>query len=289
MPVEVEQVLGVQNMLGEGPLWHPGEQALYWVDIGARSVHRWQPDGGRHGVFTLAVPVIALARRAAGGFVVATPKSLAFWNPPDASLRQIAVAEPEKAGARFNDGAVDAEGRFWIGTMKAGEATSSLYRLDTNRTLSVMASGLTVSNGIGWSPDRRTMYLTDSLSHTIFAYDYDPPSGSIDNRRVFTHTPDEPGVPDGLAVDSAGFVWSARCRGWKVVRYDPDGTVAAEIRLPVECPTSCAFGGPALDQLYVTSSRDLMTQGTHTTQPLAGDLFRIDAGARGLAEPAYGG
>ena len=289
MPIEAEPVLSVHNALGEGPLWHPGQRALYWVDIGAQSVHRWQPDGGAHEVFVFTVPVIALARRVAGGFLVATPKSLSFWNPPEASLQQIAVAEPEKEGARFNDGAVDPEGRFWIGTMKKGEATSSLYRLDANRTLDVMASGLTVSNGIGWSPDRRTMYLTDSLSQTIFAYDYDPASGSIDNRRIFVHTPDEPGVPDGLAVDSAGFVWSVRCRGWKIVRYDPQGNVAAEIRLPVECPTSCAFGGPDLDQLYVTSSTALAARDHRQTQPLAGDLFRIEAGVRGLPEPAYGG
>jgi sugar lactone lactonase YvrE len=133
------------------------------------------------------------------------------------------------------------------------------------------------------------MYFTDSSIRTIFAYDFDPVSGNIENRRVFSHTPDEPGVPDGLTVDSAGFVWSARWGGWKLNRYDPDGKLEREIAVPVEFPTSCAFGGDDLTDLYITSAWTKLGVEKKDTQPLAGDLFWLHTDIHGQAEPYFCG
>ena len=282
----VEHTLAAQNKLGEGPVWNPDEQALYWVDIEKGCVHRLYPKTGRHDVFDVGLPVGALGFRASGGLVMATRDGFAFWDPETQALRFIADPEPDRPGARFNDGAVDRQGRFWAGTMGQGP-TSSLYRLDPDGSVRKMESGITISNGIGWSPDDRTMYFTDSPLRVIYAYDFDPATGAIENRRPFVHTPEEEGVPDGLTVDSEGFIWSARWGGWKVTRYDPTGRVERQIRLPVQCPTSCTFGGPQLDELYVTSAWTALTAADREAQPWAGDLFRLQAGVKGLAEPRF--
>jgi sugar lactone lactonase YvrE len=150
-----------------------------------------------------------------------------------------------------------------------------------------METGVHISNGIGWSPDGETMYYTDSPRQVIYAYDFEPGSGAISNRRVFVRTPESEGVPDGLAVDSEGCVWSARWDGWRVTRYDPEGQVEREIRLPVARPTSCAFGGENLDELFVTSAWIDVDEQARREQPHAGDLFRIRTGVRGQAEPLF--
>jgi sugar lactone lactonase YvrE len=155
--------------------------------------------------------------------------------------------------------------------------------------LQIMETGLTISNGIGWSPDNKTMYFTDSMPRTIYAYDFDPITGAIENRRSFIHTPDEPGVPDGLTVDSEGFIWSARWDGWKITRYDPDGKLEREIEVSAQRPTSCTFGGPDLDELYVTSASVGMDWMDRVKQPAAGNLFRIRVDVKGLPEPKFAG
>ena len=184
---------------------------------------------------------------------------------------------------------MDRRGRFWAGTMTVEGATSALYRLDADASVHKMESGITIANGLGWSPDNKIMYFTDTMIHTIYAYDFDLESGSIANRRVFAHDPDLPGLPDGLCVDSEGCVWSARILDWRIVRYDPDGRVEREIRLPVKNPTSCAFGGENLDELYVTTAAIGLTDEEARQQPLAGDLFRIHTGIVGQVEPSFAG
>jgi sugar lactone lactonase YvrE len=277
---KVEHVLAAQDKLGEGPIWSVKEQALYWVDIEGRRVHRLDPASGEHEVFEPGLQFTALGFRASGGMVAATGDGFAFWDPRAGTVQLIANPEPGKPDARFNDGAVDRQGRFWAGTMTMDDPSSSLYRLDPDCSVHKMESGLWISNGIGWSLDDRTMYFTDSVTRTIYAYDYDAATGEIANRRPFVHTPDKEGVPDGLAVDSQGFVWSARWGGYKLTRYDPTGQTEREVRLPVQFPTSCAFGGADLDELYITSAWVAVEQ--RGEQPLAGDLFRLRAGVRGV-------
>ena len=285
---EVERVLKIGNRLGEGPLWSVDEGALYWVDIEGNRLYRFRPADGTLESFDTGLPVGALGLRASGGLVVATKNGFAFWDPHTLSLTFIADPEADKPEARFNDGAVDRRGRFWAGTLAPG-ATSSLYRLDPDLTVHTMETGITASNGIGWSPDNRTMYFTDTRRKTIYAYDFDVATGHISNRRSVVFTPDEEGVPDGLAVDSEGFIWSARWGGWKVSCYDPSGKLEREVRLPVQYPTSCAFGGDRLDELYVTSARTRVSEEQIREQPFAGDLFRLGMGIRGLPEPKFAG
>ena len=159
MEIEVEHLLAVNNQLGEGPLWQPLEQALYWVDIPAQTVHRWFPNTGQHEVFDFDIPITALGRRSQGGFITATRDGFAFWNPSDMTLQFLSDPEADKPQARFNDGAVGPDGCFWAGTMTRDDASSSLYRFGSDGHTQRMVMGVTVANGIGWSPDGKTMYF----------------------------------------------------------------------------------------------------------------------------------
>ncbi|MBN2503121.1 MAG: SMP-30/gluconolactonase/LRE family protein, partial [Anaerolineales bacterium] len=252
--MEVEHLISVNCELGEGPLWHPEEAVLYWVDIDGRCFHRYVLGTKTHKVFEVGQLIGALAFRESGGYVLATENSFAFWDETN-GLQPVAEPEAGKTEARFNDGKVDRQGRFWAGTMTDDDDTSSLYRLDANHTVHTMESGVMIANGLGWSPDQKLMYFTDSPRRLIYVYDYDAPSGSIQNRRVFAKVPEDEGVPDGLTIDTEGCMWSAHWGGWKVSRYDPQGKVMEVIEMPVEFPTSCFFGGPDLSTLFITSAR----------------------------------
>jgi sugar lactone lactonase YvrE len=290
---DLEHLFAVQNKLGEGPVWHAEEQALYWVDIEKNCFYRFYPQTGNYESFDVGVMIGVLAIRAAGGLVMATQQGFAFWEAQQ-PLRFIIDPEAHKPFTRFNDGAVDRQGRFWAGTMcypddASDQPEGSLYRLDPDLSLHTMETGVGVSNGIGWSPDNRLMYFTDSPLHMIYVYDFDATTGTIQNRRPFVHTPDEKGVPDGLAVDSEGFIWSASWGGWKITRYDPTGRVERTISLPVQYPTSCAFGGEHMDELYITSAWTALSEAKRTQQPFAGDLFRLQVGITGLKQPKFAG
>jgi sugar lactone lactonase YvrE len=290
---EVEHVLAAQNKLGEGPVWSSEEQALYWVDIESNCFCRLYPTTGKYEVFDIGIPVGVLALRSSGGLVMATKNGFAFWDSQQ-GLRWIADPEAHKPHTRFNDGAVDSQGRFWAGTMcglpeMCEEPEGSLYRLDPDGSIHTMETGLKVSNGISWSLDNKRMYLTDSPLHMIYVYDFDAATGAIANRRPFIHTPGEEGMPDGLAVDSEGCIWSARWGGWKITRYDPGGKVERVIQLPVQYPTSCAFGGEHLDELYITSAWTALSAEQRKLQPYAGDLFRVKTASKGLERPKFAG
>jgi sugar lactone lactonase YvrE len=282
-------LLATQNELGESPLWHPAEQALYWVDFqDCPRIYRWQPTASDLQVFSVPMAVSAIAWRRSSGFIAATRGGIAFWQP-ESGLTLLNNPEVDDPRARLNDGAVDRQGRFWVGSMQAAANTSSLFRYDPGGGLLRMDAGFIVGNGLGWSPDGRTMYFTDSLRRAIFAYDFDPSFGHVSNRRSLIDTSDEPGVPDGLAVDTDGGIWSAFSGGWKVTRYMPDGRKDVEIALPVERPTSCAFGGSELKTLFITTSWGLIRQTERSAQPLAGNLFCVEPGCQGLPEPGFAG
>jgi sugar lactone lactonase YvrE len=287
---EVEHLLPVQNQLGEGPRWHAPTQTLYWVNIRRGEYFRYTPATGAVETFNVGQPLGALAFRASGGFVLAVRDGIAFWDK--GVLKMIASPESGKPGARFNDAVVDRQGRFWAGTIAEGgmkgDSTSSLYRLDPDGSFHTMETGITVSNGIGWSPDNRTMYYADSERRLIYAYDFDAATGAITNRRNWVRTP-EPEVPDGLVVDTEGCVWCAKWGGWKITRYDPEGKPMSEIALPAQYITACTFGGPALDELYVTSAWDRLSPAERAGQQLAGDIFRIRVGVKGFEEPCFAG
>lgn len=284
---EVERVLPIHNELGEAPLWDAVQQTLYWVDFPRSLIYRFTPASGSLETFMVGARAVGLGLRAGGGLIVASADALATWDAAQPAWRPFYRLPGWTMRRRFNDAAVDPAGRFWVGVIDPDGGAGELRRLDADRSLRMLDRGFLVANGIGWSLNRRTMYFTDSFRHAIYAYNYDVASGEIANRRVFALTPPDEGVPDGLTVDCEGGVWSVRCRGGKVVRYDPAGRVEREIALPVGCPTSCIFGGAGLDELYVTSSWGLVPTERRDHEPWAGDLFRLRPGVRGVAEPEY--
>jgi sugar lactone lactonase YvrE len=285
--LEVTQVLHCQNILGEGPLWHHAEGALYWVDITGKKIHRYYPALGKTDVFETPRMVSAPGLRQSGGFVCAAEDGFHFWSPEGNRFEPIQDPEKGKRGARFNDGKVDRAGRFWAGSMTPQGSSSALYRLDPDLSVHRMVSEITISNGIGWSPDNQIIYYVDSNRLVIYAFDFDLKSGEISLQRDFVKFDAKSGVPDGLTVDSEGFIWCAVYDGWKVVRINPDGIIVDEIHIPVSRPSSVAFGGQHLDELYITSIAEGLTKEEKEKQPMAGDLFMVKPGVRGLPEPAF--
>ena len=289
---EVEHVLSLGSECGEGPLWVPEEKAVYCLDIPAGKVFRHHPSTGKFETFKFDLPVSALGLRVSGGFVVATQRGFAFWNPPATQLQFIADPEADKPDNRFNDGAVDRQGRFWAGTMntvKVEAPDGSLYRLNPDLSVRRMEAGFAVYNGGAWSPDGNTMYVTNTVPGEIWAYDFDPAGGAITNRRIFARVPVEDGWPDGHTVDSEGFLWSAHWGGWRITRYDPTGKIERIVRLPVSQVSCCRFGGENMDVLYITTAWEGMTPAQRQAEPLAGDFFRVRVDVKGLPEPRFRG
>ena len=276
------------DILGESPLWNENEQALYWVDIRRPALRRLDHASGRIKTWTLPDLVGSIALCDDGRLLVTLPEQIAAFDPATGSLATIAIPSTRIPGHRFNDGRCDRQGRFWVGTMhnltRAPEGV--LYRLDHRRRLDAMHSGICIPNCLAWSPDGRTMYFADSLLYTIFAYDFDPIAGDMSGKRVFA-TSQAPAFPDGSTVDAEGCLWNAEFNGWRVVRYAPDGRIDRVIEVPTHRPTCCAFGGPNLDILYITTASQQMSADELAQQPLAGALLAVDVGVRGLVEPRF--
>ena len=238
MTADAEQcVLKWDAVVGESPLWHAGEHRLYWVDIRKKQVHRFDPVTARNETFDLPEIVTCLAFRDRGGLLVTLRKDIAFFDPDAGRLERVATVEADQPGNRFNDGRVDPQGRFWAGTMGDKDwnaPVGSLYRMTPDRQVSALQPGVACSNGTAWGPDGRTMYFTESFRYTIWAYNFDPATGDLANRRPFAALdPAAEVFPDGLCVDAEGFVWSNHVGAGKIVRYDPQGRVEREVRLPV--------------------------------------------------------
>ena len=234
----------------------------------------------------------SVALRANGGLIGAFASGFKWIDPDTLAVTPVVDPEPDKPGNRFNDGKCDRRGRLFAGTMDNEEVacTGTLYRLDPDLSVHVMATDVHLSNGLDWSPDDRVMYYTDSLRHVIWVYDFDLETGEIGTRRVFAEVPAGAGVPDGLCVDAEGFVWSAHWGGWRVTRYGPDGRIDRVIELPasqITCPT---FGGPDLDVLYVSSAAIGMScgrlrQGARRRRPVRARCRRARPGGA-AASPA---
>ena len=288
---DVRCVLPAGAILGEGPLWDVADQVLYWVDIKGRLVHRFDPATGQDRHWRVAEDVGSLAVRANGGLVLAMRTGFHFFDPESGQTRRMVVPEPDRPENRFNDGKTDRQGRFWAGSMHDPETkpTGALYRLDTDLRAHRMVDGITCSNACCFSPDGRTMYHTDSPTRIVWAWDLDPDSGEIANRREFVRLAEDDGVPDGATVDAEGFVWVAHWNGWRVTRFDPAGRVARVMRVPVQRPTCPAFGGAGLDVLYVTSASINLTAEERARQPWAGGLLALDPGVRGLPQARFAG
>ena len=291
MQSSFECVLDIKASLGECPTWSVDEQSLYWVDINAPSLNRFDPRTGCNVAWPMPEAIGCFALREGGRFVAALRSGIWLVDRAGKLERKLAAAPYDPAHHRFNDGRADAQGRFWAGSMNERRDAGSawLYRLDSRLTLTPMISGITISNGLAWSPDSRTLYHADTPTRTIHAWDFDPVTGNIANRRVFAQFAGESDRPDGAAVDREGCYWSAFYRGGKVVRLSPRGEMVAEFPLPAMCPTMCAFGGPDLRTLYVTTARQRRDAEELSRLPQSGGIFALRVDVPGIAEPRFAG
>jgi sugar lactone lactonase YvrE len=241
--------------LGEGPVWAGGEQALYWLDIPADRLHRMAADGQLTS-WAVGQPAGAVVPRASGGLVLAARDGFLAMDQASGALTSLAAVEQDRPENRMNDGACDRAGRFFAGTMADDErpGAGALYRLDPDLTVTTLLTGTGISNGIGWSPDERLMYYADSLTYQVDIFDYDPATGAIGGRRRFAAVGQGDVMPDGLTVDANGEVWVAVWGGGALLRLDPGGRIRETIEVPAANVTSCVFGGPDLDRLYITTA-----------------------------------
>jgi len=275
-------VTTTQAELGEGVIWDDRRDELLHVDIPAGLMYRERvaDDGSLVRVDTLDVhgsigAVVPIERD--DGWLVARDRGVAYLSP-DGVIQPIAELAP--AGVRMNDAACDPQGRFWVGSIADVDGGAALYRLDPDGRASLVREGLTISNGIDWSPDGLTMYLADSGPGVVHAFDFDE-RGTIANERVFLALPEESGTPDGLTVDASGDVWVAIWGGGRVARYGADGTLREELPVPAVETTSCAFAGPGLNWLYVTTATEHWTDEQRRAAPGAGLLYRFETAATG--------
>jgi sugar lactone lactonase YvrE len=288
---EIRCVVHARAEVGEGPAWDDRAGVLWWVDIKSQRLFRFDPASGENRAWDMPERIGCVVLREHGGLIGAFKTGFKEIDPQSGAITPIADPEPDQPGNRFNDGKCDPRGRLFAGTMDDEEVarTGTLYRLDPDRSIHAMRHDVGVSNGLGWSPDERLMYYTDSMRRVIWAYDYDLDRGTMATERVFARIPDDAGVPDGLCVDADGFVWSAHWGGWRVTRYAPDGRIDRVLDMPVPQPSSCAFGGPDLATLYITSAAIDMTEADLAKAPHAGGLFAVEVGVRGLPVARFAG
>jgi sugar lactone lactonase YvrE len=290
--IRAELVLEARARHGEGPVWHPTEHTLDWVDIMAGHLHRYDPRTDRDDVIDVGRPIGAFAPRRSGGYVLALEHGFGVLEP-SGEVRVVASIETPGPPQRMNDGKCDSAGRFWAGTMAYDftPGVAALYRLDAAFKVTTMLKGITLSNGLDWTDDDRTMCYIDSLTHGIDAFDFDPATGSISGRRrLIDVPPDRTGqtvetVPDGMTLDAEGYLWVAIHGASEVRRYSPQGEMECIVRLPVCGVTSCTFGGEQLTDLYITS----MVVFDDGREPLAGALFRCAPGVTGRPARLFGG
>jgi sugar lactone lactonase YvrE len=288
---ELELVLDARAELGEGPIWDGQRQLLYWVDILGKSIHVYEPVGRISREIKVGQMVGAVAPRASGGLVAALQGGFALVD--DQSITALPGPDIGFPANRFNDGKCDPQGRFWAGTMSlAGprQPTGALYVLGADYSIQKKLDQILCSNGTTWSRDGRTMYYIDTGLKRVDAFDFDPRTAGIANRRTIAIVPEEMGHPDGMTIDEQGKLWVALWGGYAVSRWDPaSGKLLDLIKLPVAKVTSCMFGGPDLADLYVTSARSGFDEAALAGQPLAGGLFRIRTGFRGWPAQPFAG
>lgn len=285
--MDIDVVTELRAELGEGPCWDARLGRLVWVDIVGQGVHITDPSTGATDTIDTPSHVGAVVPRAAGGYLAALQDG--FWIVGDGPPRRLAHVPENGSGLRFNDGKCDPTGRFWAGSMSYDSATpaAALYRLDHDGTATKMLDGLTISNGLAWSADGGTMFYIDTPTRQIEAFTFDAVAGEISERRTIVELPPAFGYPDGMTVDADDGLWVACWSGGAVRRY-VDGKLDHEIAMPVTQPTSCAFGGPDLDELYITSARQSLSPAELADQPLAGALLRVRPGVTGVPAVAFG-
>jgi len=291
-----ELVANLGCTIGEGPVWEAETRTLYWVDLLENTIHAWGASSGKVSSLNVGQNTGCVAPRHTGGLVAALQHGFYIVDIRDGSLNPIHDPEADKPENRFNDGKCDCRGRLWAGTMSkkldtgSGDSgpVGSVYCLEPDGKVSRKIANVTLSNGMGWSPDNRTFYYIDSPTNTVAAYDFDPGTGGISGGRVVVRLPEGfGGMPDGMCVDAEGLLWIALWGGAGIGRWDPaTGELRQWLAVPALNVTSCAFGGEGLGELFITTAR----LGTDTqAYPLAGGLFKAKAGVKGLPSYKFGG
>ncbi|KAF1031485.1 MAG: 6-deoxy-6-sulfogluconolactonase [Pseudomonas sp.] len=286
-----ELIVDARNAVGECPVWVPGENALYWVDIPRGGLQRWSAATGQVQAWTAPQMLACIARTTRGNWVAGMQTGFFQLTPHNDGCLDTALLAPvqhPRPDMRLNDGRCDRQGRFWAGSMVldmgANAAEGMLYRLENGQTAHAELGGFITLNGLAFSPDGRTLYVSDShpLVQKIWAFDYDTRTGTPSNRRLFVDMLPLPGRPDGAAVDAEGGYWICANDAGLVHRFTPDGRLDRSLAVPVKKPTMCAFGGSRLDTLFVTSIRD-----DHSEHSVAGGVFALNPGVTGLPEPMF--
>jgi sugar lactone lactonase YvrE len=287
--MEVTCLADVKAVLGEGPSWDPAAQALTFVDIKGRRAFRWRENGGLQ-EFATPFRLGSLIPRASGGFIAGTDRGIAAVDLDTDRFELLFDPEEERETNRFNDAKVDRSGRLFAGTMDDEEqaASGAFYRIDRNLACTRVDDGFRVTNGPAFSPDGKVMYANDSALQVTYRYDLTP-DGTPLNRHEFARFNEGEGYPDGMTVDAEGCLWIAFWDGWCLRRLSPNGERLSELRLPVQRPTSCTFGGRDLDRLFITSARIGLTENDLASQPSAGGLFMTQVGVGGVTDQPFGG
>jgi sugar lactone lactonase YvrE len=291
MALTPDLVLDARATLGEGPLWHAARQRLIWVDIEGHALHVSDLATGDDQVIHVGEHVGCAVSAGDDLLVLGLRSGLAVLDLATGRRAQIGDPEHHRPDNRFNDGKCDPAGRLWAGTMAIDEShgAGALYCLDPDLTVQLKVPGVSVSNGLAWSLDGRTMYYVDSPTKRIVAYDYDVTTGNIENGRRIFHVPEGAGFPDGMAIDVEGCLWVALWDGRRVLRVAPDsGDIVDHVDMPVSRPTSCAFGGRDLDELLITSASNLPADQL-AREPHAGGIFRVRPGVKGVPAVDFGG
>ncbi len=288
-PGTMPERVGTQtDVLGECPLWDDRSQSLFWVDIRSPAIRRLWLATGEVKSWSMPDLVGSIALTDDDRLLVAMPSQLALFDPASAELATYVSDLSLPEGHRFNDGRCDALGRFWVGSMHniTRAPVGSLYLLEGAGPLKAVLERVAIPNSLAFSPDGSTLYFADSLQYQIFAHSYDLATGQLGPSRVFAQSK-PPAFPDGSAVDSEGFLWNAEFNGGRLLRYAPDGRLDREVHLPVNRPTCCAFGGPDLDILFITSTSQGLSDADRLAQPMSGSLMAFRPGVRGRPEPRF--
>ena len=286
-----DRVVDCRNQHGEGVFWNPSDARVWWTDIEGRTIWSYDPTNGNSTSTPMPDRVCCFAPRRSGGLIVAFADRVALVDPNTADETLIVNFEPDNPDTRLNDGRTDRRGRFIVGGMNEGSgvANSSVISIDVDFSVRTLVENVSCANSICFSADGSTMFFADTPEREIVAFDYETATGRTSNRRVHSDFSHEPGLPDGSCVDAEGGVWNAEWEGRRVVRVAPDGKIDQVIEVPVWKPTCCAFGGPNLDTLFITTSRLMSSSDVLEQEPDSGGLFAVKPGVQGVIDTPFNG
>ena len=286
---KIRSVVEERFLVGESPRWNEDQQALYWVDIYKPSIERLNPISGERETWLMPERIGCISFCRDGRIIAGMQSGIAFIDLEDVSVERVYDLVPDNPEIRFNDGRCDHQGRFWVGGVieSMDQRCNALYRYNADGSCLQMVDDLICANGRAFSPDGNILYHSDSRQDYVWAWDLDPRTGAIANRRVFAANDPMEGRPDGATVDADGYYWICCVGAWRIARIAPNGIVDRVIGVPVQRPTACTFGGPDLQTLYITTATFPLSDSALTKQPLAGSVLAFDTNVRGLPESRF--